>query len=71
MNRTNKTKNNLQEVWNCLDSAYESMENAIDKLSSMADLPEDFVSEIDEFDISAISSLKQRVEVMMDKFIVK
>lgn len=53
------------DIWNDLDVAYERMEKSIDKLSSMSDLSDDFVKEIDRFDISAISSLKQYVEMLL------
>lgn len=67
MARVNKTENNLCEVWNYLDMAYEYMEKAIEKLSGMSNLPSNFVSEIENFDISAISSLKQHVEMMIEE----
>lgn len=64
--RVNKTMNNLQAIWNDLDSAYENMEKAIEKMSAMIGLPDELEQEINNFDISAISSLKQHVESMMD-----
>ena len=65
MSRVNKTKNRLMEVWNDLDEAYERMESSLEKLSSMSNLPDDLEQEMNNFDISAISSLKQRVEIML------
>ena len=65
MGRVNKTKNRLMEVWNDLDEAYERMESSLEKLSSMSNLPDDLEQEMNNFDISAISSLKQRVEIML------
>ena len=53
------------EVWNDLDEAYERMESSLEKLSSMSNLPDDLEQEMNNFDISAISSLKQRVEIML------
>lgn len=65
MSRVNKTKNRLMEVWNDLDEAYERMERSLEKLSSMSNLPDDLEQEMNNFDISAISSLKQHVEIML------
>lgn len=65
MSRVNKTMNNLQAVWDDLDLAYENMEKAIEKMSAMVGLPDELEQEINNFDISAISSLKQHVESMM------
>lgn len=64
--RVNKTKNRLMEVWNDLDEAYERMEKSLEKLSAMSNLSSEFEQEINNFDISAISSLKQHVEIMLD-----
>lgn len=66
MSRINKTKNRLMEVWNDLDEAYERMERSLEKLSAMSNLSSEFEQEINNFDISAISSLKQHVEIMLD-----
>lgn len=54
-------------VWNDLDEAYERMERSLEKLSSMSNLPDELEQEINNFDISAISSLKQHVEILLDK----
>lgn len=67
MSRTNKTKGNLMDIWNDLDEAYERIEKSLEKLSSMSGLPNDLSSEIERFDISAISSLKQHVEILLDE----
>lgn len=65
MSRVNKTKNRLMEVWNDLDEAYERMERLLEKLSLMSDLPDELEQEVNNFDISAISSLKQHVEMLL------
>ena len=65
MARINKTQGRLMEVWNDLDEAYERMERSLEKLSSMSNLPDDLEQEMNNFDISAISSLKQHVEIML------
>lgn len=65
MARINKTQGRLMEVWNDLDEAYERMESSLEKLSSMSNLPDDLEQEMNNFDISAISSLKQHVEIML------
>ena len=67
MARVNKTKNNLCEVWNYLDTAYEYMERAIEKMSDMVDLPDKLVSEKERFDISAISSMKEHIEILIEE----
>lgn len=67
MARINKTQGKLMEVWNDLDEAYERMERSLEKLSSMSNLPDELEQEINNFDISAISSLKQHVEILLDK----
>ena len=56
MSRVNKTKNRLMEVWNDLDEAYERMERSLEKLSAMSNLSDVLEQEINNFDISAISS---------------
>lgn len=65
MARINKTQGRLMEVWNDLDEAYERMERSLEKLSSMSNLPDELEQEINNFDISAISSLKQHVEMLL------
>ena len=65
MSRVNRTKNRLMEVWNDLDEAYEHMERSLEKLSSMSNLSDEFEQEINNFDISVISSLKQHVEMLL------
>lgn len=67
MNRVNKTKNRLMEVWNDLDEAYERMEKSLEKLYSMSNLSDELEQEMNNFDISAISSLKQHVEMLLDE----
>ena len=39
----------------------------MEKLSSMSNLPDELEQEINNFDISAISSLKQHVEMLLDE----
>lgn len=55
------------DIWNDLDGAYERIERSLEKLSSMSGLPVDLSNEIERFDISAISSLKQHVEIWLDE----
>ena len=65
MSRVNKTKNRLMEVWSDLDEAYERMERSLEKFSAMSNLSDELEQEINNFDISAISSLKQHVEMLL------
>ena len=67
MSRVNKTIPNLQKVWDRFDKAYENMEAAFEMLESMTDIPNELRNEIARFDISAISSLKEHIEIMMEE----
>lgn len=67
MSRVNKTIPNLQKVWNKLDKAYENLEAAFEMLEDMTDLPEELQWEMDRFDLSAVSSLKEQVEMMIER----
>ena len=67
MNRINKTIPNLQKVWYRLDVAYENMEKAFEMLSAMSNIPEELSDEVDRFDMSAISSLKEHIEMIMEE----
>lgn len=66
MSRTNKTISNLQKVWSKLDRAYENLETAFEILEDMTNLPGQLQNEMDRFDLSAVCSLKQQVEMMME-----
>lgn len=57
--------NNLQEIWNDLDEAYEYMERAIEKMSYIP-LPKELYERKEKFDLSEISYMKQLVEEMME-----
>lgn len=65
MNRINKTKGKLMEIWGDLDEAYSCMEKSLEKLSLMSNLSDELKQEINNFDISAISSLKQHIEMLL------
>ena len=67
MSRVNKTIPNLQKVWDRFDKAYENMEAAFEMLESISDVPNELRNEIARFDISAISSLKEHIEIMMEE----
>ena len=67
MSRVNKTIPNLQKVRDRFDKAYENMEAAFEMLESMSDVPNELRNEIARFDISAISSLKEHIEIMMEE----
>lgn len=67
MKRMNKTIKNLQEIWDKLDGAYELMEDAFEALESMSGIPDDLKKEMDRFDLSSISSLKQQIEMIMQE----
>lgn len=65
MSRINKTQNNLQSVWNNLDLAYEHMERAIEDLSQMTGLPDELEKIVEQYDLSEIGIMKQKVEELM------
>lgn len=67
MSRINKTIPNLQKVWDKLDAAYENMEKAFEMLSAMSNIPEELSDEMDRFDMFAISSLKEHIEMIMEE----
>ena len=62
-----KTKNNLQEVWNDLDKAYECLERALENLVRMSGLDKELVEDVEDFDISLISSMMNLVEEEVQK----
>ena len=66
MSRVNKTKNNLDTVWNNLDLAYGHMERAIEDLSQMTGLSDEFERIVEQYDLSEISIMKQEVEELME-----
>ena len=57
--------NNLKEIWNDLDDAYEYMERAIEKMSGMP-LSKELYERKEKFDLSEISYMKQLVEEMIE-----
>ena len=67
MSKINQTKGRLMEVWNDLDEAYDRMEKSLEKLSLMSNLSDELEQEINNINISAISSLKQHVEMLLDE----
>lgn len=67
MSRINKTIPNLQKVWDNLDAAYENMERVFEMINSMSGVPEELSDEMDRFDMSAISSLKEHIEMIMEE----
>ena len=67
MSRVNKTIPNLEKVWDRFDKAYENIEAAFEMLNSMSDIPDELGYEIERFDLSAISSLKEYIEIMMEE----
>ena len=67
MSRVNKTISNLQKVWDRFDKAYENIELAFEMLNSMSDIPNELRNEMESFDMSAVSSLKEHIEIMMEE----
>lgn len=65
MNQINKTQNNLQSVWNNLDLTYEHTERAIEDLSQMTGLSDELEKMVEQYDLSEISIMKQKVKELM------
>lgn len=64
--RTNKTKNNLQQVWNQLDEASGSLYNALDTIARMTDMPDVVKRQADMIDVSMIDMLKNEIEEILE-----
>ena len=62
-----KTKNNLQEIWDQLDAACGSLENALTALGSMCNIPTNIEKSIEAIDFSAIADLKNEVEALIEQ----
>lgn len=67
MKRVNKTAKSLQIVWNNLDKAYQHMERALDDLNLMQNLPDELKNDMERFDISKISCLKNDIEELIEQ----
>lgn len=65
MSRMNKTKSNLEIIWNQLDDASGSLYNALTNISSMSGIPKDIEDVIAMIDLSAIDSLKDKIEELI------
>ena len=67
MVRVNKTKANLQNVWQQLDNASGELYNALDNLASMTGLDERIKRQAEQIDITRIDGLKQEIEALLEK----
>lgn len=67
MKKIYKTEKNLQNIWDNLDKAYEYMERALEDLSRMQSLPDELKNDVERFDISEISCIKNEVEEIISK----
>lgn len=67
MKKTYKTKDNLATVWNQLDEACGSLDNATMALGSMTNLPDNVVKAMEGVDFSALVTLKNAVEEMLEE----
>jgi hypothetical protein len=65
--RVNKTKANLQNVWQQLDNASGELYNALDNLASMTGLDEKIKRQAEQIDITRIDGLKQEIEELLEK----
>lgn len=67
MLRINKTKKNLQNVWEDLDKSYECLERALGKIGHMTGLNSYTIDLSDRIELSYISSLKEQIELELEK----
>ena len=65
--RVNKTENNLKRIWQSLDNASSELYNALDNLASMVNLDDSIKKDAEMIDISAIDSLKQEIEFLLEE----
>jgi hypothetical protein len=65
--RVNKTKANLQNVWQQLDNASGELYNALDNLASMTGLDDRIKRQAEQIDITRIDGLKQEIEALLEK----
>lgn len=66
LTRLNKTKSNLENIWQQLDDACGSLDNAFYNIGSMTGL-EDIKDEASQIDFSAIVALKTMIEELIEK----
>lgn len=66
MTRVNKTVKNLQLVWKQLDDSCGALENALFNIAMMVDMPDELKKTADEIDFSALVSLKNEVEDLIE-----
>jgi hypothetical protein len=62
----NKTKNNLQKIWEQLDNVSGELYNVIDSLSRMSNLPEGITKKYNRIDVFLIDSLKNDIEELIN-----
>lgn len=67
MVRVNKTKANLQNVWQQLDNASGELYNALDNLASMTGLDDRIKRQAEQIDITRIDGLKQEIEALLEQ----
>lgn len=65
--RINKTKSNLQTVWEHLDSACGSLENALQNISLMKNIPNNIKDTAEGIYVSDIVVLKNLIEELLDE----
>jgi len=65
--RKNKTDKNLQIIWEQLDTACGSLDNALTTLYSMTNIPDNVRKKMESIDTTVIVGLKNEIEEMMNK----
>lgn len=67
MSRTNKTKKNLENVWQQLDDVCGLLDQAFHNIGTMTNIPEETIYRIERIDVSAIVMLKNSVEALIQE----
>jgi len=67
----NVTKNNLEIIWEQLDDACGSIDNAMMNINSIGKIPQDIKDKANSIDFSAIVSLKNEIEEILNKMKVE
>jgi hypothetical protein len=65
--RKNKTRKNLQQLWEQLDNASGELYEALFTLSLMTGIPEDIQKDAERLDITAIDNLKNKIEEILEQ----
>jgi hypothetical protein len=65
--RMNKTKSNLQYLWDLLDEACGNLDQAFTHMSMMTDIPEEIKKSAEMIDFNAIVNIKNEIEKLIEE----